>query len=445
MVVDWRVHGFDVIDKPVAFAPRPLTQIPVTKPPPGLLASPASLWTAVATGRSESGVGALEEKRPMGLSSPVGVNVPLGDLLPSLLPGRKVAVSAGVRTARTLWEILHDHEGVGSIGWWATWPAVDRGTAGIPFDLITDRALFALRRPSEGDLLIAPPALERRVNGEFESDLAELRSRRRWSYGTPEINLFSLAAGEENRADLEQAAVIDGYAATLALKLLADFRVRNLFVYLPGVDIARVAVAKRTPEKADRFVWWYADYAWAQTQRIERALKPEDTLVLIATPGRRDPLLAREALIESWPKPPPPMVMRFEKGEGWSEEEKSRLRDAQRDFETRLANARASNPWGCVLIWGPLSPYAEAPNVGASAGVEMSVLDISPTLLNLRGFPVSREMEGRSLVRFADEKQRPAPIDSYGRNTLPSIPFSASSEENERETLERLRSLGYLN
>jgi hypothetical protein len=76
---------------------------------------------------------------------------------------------------------------------------------------------------------------------------------------------------------------------------------------------------------------------------------------------------------------------------------------------------------------------------------ELALLDIAPTVLNLRGFPVSREMEGMSRAIYPDEKLRPAPIDTYGRNTLPAIPFSSSDAAREQETLERLRSLGYLN
>ena len=78
-------------------------------------------------------------------------------------------------------------------------------------------------------------------------------------------------------------------------------------------------------------------------------------------------------------------------------------------------------------------------------GAEVDILDVAPTLLNLRGFPVSRAMEGVSRAVFSDESRRPAPIDTYGRNAIPAIPFSSSSEQDEQETLERLRSLGYLN
>ena len=88
---------------------------------------------------------------------------------------------------------------------------------------------------------------------------------------------------------------------------------------------------------------------------------------------------------------------------------------------------------------------AETAPVRLGGAAAWNLLDMAPTLLELRGFPVSREMEGRSRAVFTDPSLRPAAIETYGRNAQPTIPFSSSSEEAERETLERLRSLGYLN
>src|SRR5207249_3353040 len=90
----------------------------------GRAAPRPSFWTGVATGRpaSRHGVEDAAAERITGLSSPLGGNVPLRLALETLLPGRQVAVSSGLRRAKTLWEILGEREGAGSVGWWATWP-----------------------------------------------------------------------------------------------------------------------------------------------------------------------------------------------------------------------------------------------------------------------------------------------------------------------------------
>lgn len=370
-------------------------------PGTALPATPAALWTTVATGSAEHGVSAIEEKRPVGLSSPLEGRAPLASLLRTLLPGQRVAVSSGFRSRRTLWEIIGEKEGVGSVGWWATWPAIARGSAGVPFDIVSDRALFALRRPSVGDFLIAPAALERRLNAEYEGDLGRIAKDLRdhwitrffWA-GTPN----RAAVPEELRRRVVQAATIDGYAMAVTAKLVEDPAVKDIFVYLPGLDISRMAFATQIAEKepADHFVEGYNFYIGMQLRGLLAGLAREDTIVMITSPGRRG----------------------------------SELRGV---------------PWGWMCVIRDGSRSRPAPSLEIEPDVEVSLLDITPTLLNLRGFPVSREMEGRSLVRFTDESRRPPTIDSYGRNALPAIPFSSSNEESERETLERLRSLGYLN
>ena len=366
------------------------------QPSPRSLTSPANLWTAVATGRSEHGVGSLEEERPVGLSAPVPGTVPLADLLRVLLPGRRMAVSARVRTAKTMWEILGNKEGVACVGWWATWPALARDEGRLPFDIVSDRALLALERPSAGRYLIAPPGLERRLNSEFEADIEAVRDE--IASPVPDGLGDWLTSGRSSsdpntQRRLQQSALIDGYALRVSRKLLADPSVLDLFLYLPGLDIAQAGSEKSSPPYS-AFLSVYERWIHDRIEDLDAELTPGDRMIVLAFPGRAAPPLRETPQEWAW------MVTR----------------------EPRVAGSL---------------------RVLASEG--MSILDIAPTLLNLRGFPVSREMEGRSLVFYADESQRPAPIDTYGRNTLPSIPFSSSSEENERETLERLRSLGYLN
>ena len=373
----------------------------VRAPSGPLQQNPAAFWTTVATGRTEHGITGLEATRPVGLSSTLEGRAPLDLPLRLLLPGERVAVSSGFRSAPTLWEILGEREGVGSVGWWATWPAVERAGSGHPFDIVSDRALFALRRPSAGDFLIAPAALELRMNREFETDIADIERSlgNRWMpHFFPAGSTEASPRAEELRRRVFQAALIDGYALTSSSKLLSDPAVRDVFVYLPGLDIARTAFKSGRDGEVpqDAFIGWYVGYVSRAVQDAVGTLEGADRIVILCSPGRQ-------------------------------------------------GDRRVETPWGWMMAGRARAGAAGTAATLIEAGAEVDILDVAPTLLNLRGFPVSREMEGVSRAVFSDEAGRPAPIDTYGRNTLPAIPFSSSSEEDERETLERLRSLGYLN
>ena len=196
---------------------------------------------------------------------------------------------------------------------------------------------------------------------------------------------------------LASVPVSGGSGRTSRTVFFDDPSIRDLFLYLPGLDIAQAGSSGEAPAYGEfliRYRSWIAD----RLEDWDADLPPEDRMVLLALPGRAAPVLGDDG-----------------------------------------------SRWGRVVTREP-HPGAgaiEGPTLVVSG--PMDVLDIAPTLLNLRGLPVSRDMEGTSRAVFASPAVPPAPIDTYGRNTLPSIPFSSSSEADEEETLERLRSLGYLN
>ncbi len=202
----------------------------LAKPGGGGSVSRPSYWTMIATGRPPAahGVGEIEEKQALGISSPLGGNVPLATVLRILVPGRKVAVSAGVRRARAVWEIAGDLEGIGVVGWWATWPAAEAGSAGKPFAVVSDRALLSLQVLPAEERRVGPASLARELGIRLGDDLGAVRAE-----ATALLGPLQAAPG------LEQAALIDGYAVRAALKLAAEPAVRDLFVYLPGLDIVR--------------------------------------------------------------------------------------------------------------------------------------------------------------------------------------------------------------
>lgn len=232
---------------------------------------PPVVWTTLATGRppAEHGVLGYEAARLPGLSTPV--QQPPGDeplrLSPGLLlppvPRGRLPVSAGLRRAPALWEILAD-AGVPSaaINWWATWPAMTAD--GI---VVSERALTRFASGSPADRDVAPAALEADLQARFAADMEAVADGLR-------------RAGIGAKDDLAtRAAVIDGYHALVAARLFSDLRARGMFVYLPGLDIARAGGAAEDLDPIAR-------HLDACVDRIARGAGPDDLVLIAAQPGR---------------------------------------------------------------------------------------------------------------------------------------------------------------
>jgi type I phosphodiesterase/nucleotide pyrophosphatase len=85
------------------------------------------------------------------------------------------------------------------------------------------------------------------------------------------------------------------------------------------------------------------------------------------------------------------------------------------------------------------------PGIEEGLSVSGRLLDVSPTLLRLLGFPLSREMKGRPLVQcFLPDsplaREEPPSVAGYGQRRPPS----RGSSQSDPEVLEKLRSLGYI-
>jgi hypothetical protein len=79
------------------------------------------------------------------------------------------------------------------------------------------------------------------------------------------------------------------------------------------------------------------------------------------------------------------------------------------------------------------------------AAIRGDLLDVTPTLLRIAGFPLSREMKGRSAEACLDpsvfgENRRLPSVASYGERR----PADSRASDFDPEVLERLRSLGYI-
>lgn len=107
--------------------------------------------------------------------------------------------------------------------------------------------------------------------------------------------------------------------------------------------------------------------------------------------------------------------------------------------ELPLSGNHSGAPDGIIIVSGK--------NIRPSRLENVSVFDITPTILHLMGLPVSREMDGRVVTEMMNEEFVSAhpvrEIDSYGPNRAPHAkPVDYDSRE---EIEQRLKALGYLN
>jgi hypothetical protein len=393
----------------------PRALIPLSGAAEGVALSRPAYWTEIATGRpaAEHGVGGVASRRVAGLSSPLGSSAPLGTVLTMLLPGRSVPVDATLRRAPALWDILGSKEGIAVVGWWATWPASDRSAAGRPFFVVSDRAVFGIDAPSAPERGIAPAAFAATLARERSADLEAVDRDIAERFG---------GDGSPPSAAIARSGRIDGYALRVAMRLITGSALkpglepglRDLFLYLPGLDILQAAGAPTAGGEVTRLLsgdnsvrFGYVRFIQDGIDRIAAGLRPEDWLVIIGDPGRRGGA-----------------------SPGGGEDPGTALPAG--------AGAGGAGDGGWILISGP----------GCAPGISPEPwrpLDLAPTLLNLRGFPTVRDMKGTVQTLFLSPEWRARlrvrTVDSFGEFSFPPRETGVTDED---EALERLRSLGYV-
>ncbi len=184
-----------------------------------------------------------------------------------------------------------------------------------------------------------------------------------------------------------RAAVIDGYHALVARRLYAGGLADALFVYLPGLDIAR-AKLRDDPAVPGPAVSALARQIDGHVAALAETAAPGDLLLIIGDPGR---------------SPAP------DDGTGVLLVDGARVVPGRR--------VRPAHP-----------------------------LDIAPTVLVLEGFPPARDMPGQPIIDFLRAGDPAAllrpPVDSYGPR--PPLPAGDGVDPFDPEVLDRLRSLGYI-
>ncbi len=352
---------------------------------------PARVWTTVATGvgAEQHGVSGLELRTVAGVAGTIRTasRAPLGRALGAVTDlarlTRPAPLSGAARRHKAFWDVAAE-KGLDAVvvNWWATWPATHTKAT-----VVSDRALLRLERGGPQTAEIAPDSLYEPLRAEWPS----IKSRAR-VLATAGI---SGSMPREVYEILMRSAALDAEQVLIARSPLIK-QPDLLAVYLPGLDIAQRALFQDTggslsPSTMATRVDALRRYYVFLDRLLREWLsgRSADTAVLTVThPG----------------------------GVGG---------------DRRPAVWLHGGPTRKSLLSGPGIP---------------SLAEVNPTVCYLLGIPVSREMQGPPILLLLDDawvNTHPVRVvDTYGRYAA-EIPEKEGKPLDE-ETLERLRSLGYI-
>jgi len=357
-----------------------------------ILESPV-IWTSIATGKlpEKHGIMGFAKKSPAG--------------------GQPVPVTSNVRLVEAVWDILGDAGwSVGIVGWLATWPATP-----VNGYLVTDYFNYgwAPEQGGEEGRLTFPPALAADIEGlrVLGEEVSDERASALINGAVPEEETL------RKRFDsLKTCIATDETSRSVALHMADQMPVDFYAVYLKGIDgVCHLYWVDMMPESGppisreeeamfgDVIARYYEEMDVVLAGFIEMA--DENTTVILTSDHGH-----------SGPKPT---------GDYY------RWGIAMHD------------PTGVIAFWG--KDIAEGREL-----VDASVLDITPTILALCGFPVAEDMDGSVLTEAIDpDFLRVHPIRTIETYELEREPADAVDREPiespiDDEVRERLRALGYI-
>lgn len=347
---------------------------------------PARAWTTIATGEPPSvhGVRGLETRRVAGLrgtftnSSAVGRTIGAATDLVRLT--RPSIASGQERQSLTVWEVA-EKAGLRTavVNWWATWPAT-----GEPV-VISDRAVLRLEQRGNLDAEISPASLYPLL----QSKWAEIRTAAADAAG----RAFGSVADTATAAVLRRSAQLDATIVGLANSIPPPKRDLDI-VYLPGLDIAQHALLASDqqgallPSRATERIAALRTYYEFLRAVLGDWLRPgdHDVIMIVTEPGR---------------------------------------------VETAAE--------GTLTVYEHVPQFDVKPGVrsGGTANVE----DVAPTILNLLGVPLSRELPGKPVGGIPGSGSGRY-VPTYGHPN--ATPPPRTGKPLDQEMIDRLRSLGYV-
>jgi hypothetical protein len=342
------------------------------------------------------GVRSIETRRVAGLRGVIARDVTAArviatasDLVRLTQPS---VVSSEQRQSKTFWEVA-EQAGLRSavVNWWATWPAPSNG--GI---VVTDRAVLRLEHGGALDGEIAPASIYQSLRGQWPSI--------RGKAGAAAAAAFPDRDDLQTAAILRRSAELDASIAAIALSIASE--PLDLFVvYFPGLDIAQNALlgpsagALSTSAMAARVEALRSYYPFLDGL-LGPLVEPVGgrTLMIVTQPGR---------------------------------------------VQSSSGGVFAVAPFQRDKAFGDVV-FTHTPSHAGPEGAIHSALDVAPTLLWALGLPLSRELPGKPEVDFLSGFQTLIDryVDSYGRPFVETAP--RTGKPLDQETIDRLRSLGYI-
>lgn len=364
-------------------------------------------------------------------------------VLPDPQSGELVPINSTMRTTKAIWNVLSEYDrSVGVVGFWATWPAEpvngvmisDRaaftrfrassefrvGGKLVPFNYTGDRFLTypedfldeirpILRDPSELTLEEAQQIYPE------NRKLANEMVRTRW---TGNFNTEAEAA-----AQIKFQYVTDKSYGQICEKLLLEERPDFAAVYFDGTDVIchmygrHLVQLNASPELNDPLleaILNYYDFVDRLVGDLLKAMGGEYTVVLVSDHGFGARLEIQE-----------PRASR-------------RVWTKEGTVAKRVVVSSGHHVDGVILLSGP----------GIKKGHILqgaTLVDIVPTLAVLSGVPISLQLPGRPLLDAITPEYLASftsnEIETYGDRSI--SPVGIQSPE-DRELIERLRSLGYI-
>lgn len=384
--------------------------------------SPA-IWTTVATGVPPEVHGIdtfyIFELPRLGISR---LRVPKGlDLVEEFLTAtgelRRVPVTSSMRRRKAFWNLADESDlRVATIGLWATWPPESLANGWV----ISDHASLAKRHEwldrrksselSRGasmyplelerrfeDLQRAPTSVTREELGEFlevDDDLWE------------EFEQAKVFSREVKLSAFRSSQLNDAFYFGVAERIWIEDEPDVLFVYTKAIDELSHFFYRAGVPEASELGW-----SEAEIERygavVDRAYEWTDRRIA--------------SLVDLVDADPNALLIVLS-DHGWEQE-------PDRNYNHNHA------PPGILILYGADVCLQDCESLG-----EVSVFDVTPTILERLGLPLVEEFPGRSLPAF-DSPHHTQVVDLYGPRLTAG---GAISSDVNAEQLEKLRALGYL-
>lgn len=362
-------------------------------------ADPARTWTTIATGEPPEvhGIHAIEGRRVPGIRGMLSPDTSAtGRVLQQATDlvrlSRPSIATRNERRVMTFWEVA-EAAGLRTavVNWWATWPAVTQ--QGI---VVSDRAVLRLDTGGTLDGEISPASVYTELLKHWPAIASDAQTRAERS--------FAAIADRRIATILVRSATLDAVAVAIDRSLADPNRDLDV-VYLPGLDIAQHALLADDGGSGAPS---------ALTARLA-ALRAYPTFL--------------RNLIGTWLEPAEHQVTMIITGPG-------RV-GANADGHVMLIAPRASN---AAPAQGLELHDVRVPTVFDERSQTARAVDVAPTILNILGVPISRELPGHELPLIVPAANRY--VTTYGRPVAASAP--RTGRPLDQEAIDRLRSLGYI-